>query len=118
MLCQGRVLVQAGGKGDFVPMWLSADRDGDLKFSTIKDADDVQQPDALLRQASAKGATISKPKTARKGYEDAFRIDLACEEQKGTDLPGVKFIVAIDPQDVKAGGKPLKDWKAALKRVA
>lgn len=116
MLCEGRVLVQSGGKGDFNPLWLSIDRDGGLMFSTISDGD-TRQPGTLVRRASAKGAAISKPKSARKGYEDAFRMDLKCEEGKGTDLPGVKFIVAIDPKDVEAGGKALKDWKSSLKRV-
>ena len=108
--------MQSGGKGDFKPLWLRIDRDGGLIFSTISDGD-IQQPGTLVRRASAKGAAISKPKTARKGYDDAFRMDLKCEEGKGTDLPGVKFIVAIDPKDVEAGGKALQDWKSSQKVV-
>ena len=117
MLCEGRVLVQSGGKGDFKPLWLRIDRTGDLMFSVIKGSGGDAQPGGLLRRATAKGSSISKPKTARKGYEDAFRMDLACDEGKDTDLPGVKFIVAIDPKDVEGGGRPLKDWKAHLKRI-
>lgn len=118
ILCEGRVLVQAGGKGDFVPRWLSVHRDGGLTFSVAPTGGgDVQQPGALVRSTSAKGAAISKPKSIRKGFEDAFRIDLVCDEGKGTDLPGLKFIVAIDRKDVEAGGKALKDWKGVLKRV-
>lgn len=116
VLCEGRVLVQSRGKGDFKPLWLSVDRDGVLVFSGISDGD-AQQPGTLMRRASAKGSAISKPKTARKGYDDAFRMDLKCDEGKGTELPGVKFIVALDPRDVEAGGKTLVDWKSSLKRV-
>ena len=64
VLCEGRVLVQGGGKGDFMPLWLSSDSDGALIFSAIEGGD-VRRPGALMRRTTAKGATISKPKVSR-----------------------------------------------------
>eukprot|EP01046_Picozoa_sp_COSAG06_P092401 COSAG06_NODE_38628_length_421_cov_1.096273_1_plen_117_part_10 len=100
--------MQGGGKGDFVPLWLAVYSGGGLKFSALDgSAETSWKPGALIRRAAAKGATIGKPKTARKGFEDALRLDLASGEEAngtGTELPGLKMIVAIASEDVKAGG--------------
>lgn len=125
VLCESRVMVQAGGKGDFKQYWLSVDAAGDLKFSSLeraatkaaRDRGDVWNPVSLQRSAAAKGATISKPKSARKGFDNAFRMDLVGDKCDDSGLPGLKFIVAIDPEDVAIGGKTVNHWKAALKKV-
>eukprot|EP01043_Picozoa_sp_COSAG02_P056698 COSAG02_NODE_6763_length_3375_cov_1.492369_4_plen_314_part_00 len=104
ILCDGKVNIQFRGKGPFVPCWVSIDNKGRM---TCRDAsgacDSAESAGDELRSMSLVGCVIKTPKTARKNYDPAIRVDFAQPDSDG----GRKMILHVSPKDARRSGLTL-----------
>jgi hypothetical protein len=85
----GLAHVQYSGKGDFQKVWLSLATPGELALKTQKA--DV----TVLRSFNVQGCSLAEPKSARKGHENALRVDTSKDDVKGDK----KYIISVATGD-------------------
>lgn len=112
MLCEGRVQCQFKGKKEpFVPLWLTLDSEGSLEFrELVAHGEAVQAHGKLVRSASVLWCKVREPKTARRQYTPAIRLDLATPGSLGER----KYILFVDPEDASESGMTLGVLRAKL----
>ena len=115
VLCDGKVNVQFRGKGDFVPCWVILDNKGNM---TCRDAsgacESVDAAGDEVRTVSVVGCVVRTPKTPRKNYHPAIRVDFAHKDSLG----GRKIIMHVSPADARRSGLTLDSLKEYITAVS
>jgi hypothetical protein len=89
----GLAHVQYSGKGDFRKVWLSLTANGELTLKK-ENADGN-----VLRSIDVQGCSVAKPKSARKGHENALRVDTQTPTEELAD----RHAIAAACADAAAG---------------
>ena len=85
----GLAHVQYSGKGDFRKVWLSLTANEELALKK-ENADGK-----VLRSIDVQGCSLAQPKSARKGHENALRVDTSKDDAKGDK----KYIISVATGD-------------------
>lgn len=116
VLCEGRVQCQfRGKKGPFTALRLTLESDGTLTLRTIAalPGREAKSQGTVVRCTSALWCSVRNPKTVRKQYPSAIRVNLA-PDSAGQREKLILAVEAEDAEDELSSGMTLDALKAAL----
>lgn len=115
MLCEGLAQCQFKGKkySPFTTVWLTLDSECKLTLKTVPQnlpGHEGASQGKVLSSVSALWCTVARPKTQRKRYPDAIKLDTVANVSGS----GHKFILAVDAENSSSSGLTIAKLKAAL----